>query len=46
MKTYLIFFGKSQSFTFHAFDENGYIENFDEIIKNFDLLESEFFYNR
>jgi hypothetical protein len=43
MKTYLIFFGKSQDFNFHSFDEDGYIENFNLVIKDFDLLESKFF---
>lgn len=43
MKTYLIFFGKSQDFTFHAFDRNGLISDFNTIIKDFDLLESVYF---
>jgi len=44
MKTYLIFFGKSQSFNFYAFDINeGYVANFDTVIKDFDLLESKVF---
>lgn len=40
---YIIFFGKSQSFEFHAFDEKGIINNFDSIIKDFELLESKWF---
>lgn len=40
MKTHLIFFGKSQDFTFLAFDRNGLISDFNSIIKDFDLLES------
>lgn len=43
MRTYLIFFGKSQDFNFYAFDENGYVDNFDNVIKDFDLLESKVF---
>ena len=43
MKTYLIFFGKSQDFNFCAFDENGYVDDFNVIIKDFDLLESDVF---
>lgn len=43
MKTYLLFFGKSQDFTTHVFDNNQYIENFDKVIKDFDLLESKTF---
>lgn len=43
MKTYLIFFGKSQYFTTHAFDNHDYIEDFNTIIKDFDLLESKVF---
>lgn len=41
--TYLIFFGKSQNFSFHVFDSNGYIDNFNNIIKDFDELESKVF---
>jgi hypothetical protein len=41
MKTYLIFFGKSQDFIFYAFDESNRINNFDTVIKDFDKLESE-----
>lgn len=41
--TYLIFFGKSQDFSFHAFDSKSYINNFDTIIKDFDELESKIF---
>ena len=40
MNTYLIFFGKSQDFTLHAFDSSNYIKDFDNIIKDFDELES------
>lgn len=43
MKTYLIFFGKSQYFTTHAFDSHDYIEDFNTVIKDFDLLESKVF---
>ena len=43
MKTYLIFFGKSQYFTTHAFDNSDYIEDFNTVIKDFDLLESKIF---
>ena len=43
MKTYLLFYGKSQYFTTHAFDNNDYIEDFNTIIKDFDLLESKIF---
>ena len=40
---YLIFFGKSQSFTFRVFDRQSFFENFDNIIPGFSLLESEYF---
>lgn len=43
MKKYLLFFGKSQYFTIHAFDNNNYIEDFNTVIKDFDLLESKLF---
>jgi hypothetical protein len=43
MHTYIIFFGKSQDFTFNAFDRNGYIKDFNQVIKDFDLLESGYF---
>ncbi len=43
MKTYLFFFGKSQDFTFEVFDEFGKVNDFNKIIKDFDLLESEYF---
>jgi len=43
MKTYLIFFGKSQAFTFHAFDSQDYISEFSNVIKDFELLESDVF---
>ena len=38
---YLILFGKSQSFSFYAFNENGLVADFNEIIPDFDLLESQ-----
>lgn len=38
---YLIFFGKAQAFIFYAYDENGLISNFNKIIPDFDLLESQ-----
>jgi hypothetical protein len=40
MSTYLLFFGKSQSFLIKAFDESGTLIDFDNIINEFDLLES------
>ena len=43
MKTYLLFFGKSQYFTTYAFDNNDYIKDFNTVIKDFDLLESKIF---
>ena len=43
MQTYIIFFGKSQDFTFNAFDRNGYVPDFNLVIRDFDLLESSFF---
>jgi hypothetical protein len=43
MKTYLFFFGKSQDFTFEVFDEFGKVKDFNKVIKDFDLLESEYF---
>ena len=43
MNTYLIFFGKSQDFTFHAFDNTSYINDFNSVIKDFDELESKVF---
>jgi hypothetical protein len=43
MNTYLIFFGKSQDFTFHAFDNTSYINDFNSVIKDFDELESKLF---
>ena len=43
MKTSLFFFGKSQDFTFEVFDEFGKVNDFNKIIKDFDLLESEYF---
>jgi LysM repeat protein len=43
MDTYLIFFGESQDFTFHAFNEKGYVSDFNSIIKDFNMLASEYF---
>jgi hypothetical protein len=43
MKTYLLFFGKSQDFNAHAFDNSDYIDDFNTVIKDFDLLESKIF---
>jgi hypothetical protein len=43
MKTYLIFFGKSQDFSICAFDTEKHIENFNLVINDFDLLESKIF---
>jgi hypothetical protein len=43
MKNILIFFGKSQDFTFHAFDDQNYLKDFNSIIKNFNDLESQYF---
>ncbi len=43
MKTYLIFFGKSQDFKSVYFDAESKIVNFDLVIKDFDLLESNVF---
>jgi hypothetical protein len=43
MEKYIIFFGKSQSFKFYAFDSKGVVNNFDNIIKDFELLESKWF---
>ena len=40
MNTYFLFFGKSQDFTFYAFDKNGLVPDFNAIIKHFDQLES------
>jgi hypothetical protein len=40
MNNYFILFGKSQDFTFYAFDKNGIVHDFDMIIKHFDQLES------
>ncbi|MCL1938774.1 MAG: hypothetical protein FWF52_10305 [Candidatus Azobacteroides sp.] len=41
--TYLIFFGKSQSFTVRAFDRYSFFENLDQVIPDFSLLESKIF---
>ncbi|MFZ9743092.1 MAG: hypothetical protein ACO3B0_05845 [Chitinophagaceae bacterium] len=43
MNTYIIFFGKSQDFTFYAFDNAGVITDFNSVIRNFDQLESNIF---
>ena len=43
MANYLFFFGKSQDFTTYAFDQNDYIADFNVVIKNFHLLESQYF---
>jgi len=43
MSMYLIFFGKSQDFTIQYYDREQPIEEFDSIIKDFDLLESKIF---
>lgn len=46
MENYLIFFGKSSDFTTYAFNENGYIPNFEKnVFKDFDLLETRFLIN-
>ena len=42
-RTYLLFFGKSQSFSFTAFDNLSAVGNFNETILDFDLLESQLF---
>jgi hypothetical protein len=43
MKTYLLFFGKSQDFTTFAFDNHDSIDDFNSVIKDFNLLESKLF---
>jgi hypothetical protein len=43
MIKHLFFFGKSQSFSFQAFDENEIIEDYDQYIRDFDKLESSVF---
>ncbi len=43
MRKFLIFFGKSQRFNFYAFDEQGLMQNFDDLIKDFPFLESKYF---
>lgn len=43
MKTHLIFFGKSQDFKAVYFNSESKTENFDLVIKDFDLLESNIF---
>jgi hypothetical protein len=43
MGTYLVFFGKSQDFTIQFYDRNNPIDNFNNVIKDFDLLESKIF---
>ena len=42
-RTYLLFFGKSQSFSFTAFDNLSAVADFNETILDFDLLESQLF---
>lgn len=43
METYLIFFGKSQDFNAVYFNTEKKVEDFDKVIKDFDLLESNIF---
>ncbi len=43
MSTYISFFGKSQDFTEKYYDHNGPIHDFNEIIKDFHLMESKTF---
>ncbi len=40
MQTYIIFFGKSQSFRFEAYDSSGHISDFSTIITDLEDLES------
>lgn len=37
---YLLFFGKSQSFTWEAFDQSGHCPNFNQLFPGFEFLES------
>jgi hypothetical protein len=43
MSMYIVFFGKSQDFTACYYDRNNKIDDFNTIIKDFDLLESKTF---
>ena len=43
MNMYIVFFGKSQDFTACYYDRNNKIDDFNTIIKDFDLLESRTF---
>lgn len=43
MENYLIFFGKSQDFTFEVFNKNGSINKSSSVFNNFHLLESQIF---
>jgi hypothetical protein len=43
MGTYLVFFGKSQDFTSLYYDRNGWIADFNSLIRDFSLLESRVF---
>jgi hypothetical protein len=40
METYILFFGKSQSFRFEAYDVNGHVHDFSNVIPDFEDLES------
>ena len=43
MSMYIVFFGKSQDFTSVYYDRNGWIANFNAVIRDFSLLESRVF---
>jgi hypothetical protein len=43
MNNYIVFFGKSQDFRTCFYDSNGFISDFNAIIKDFDKLESRIF---
>ena len=43
MGNYLVFFGKSQDFTSLYYDRNGWVADFNSIIRDFSLLESRVF---
>lgn len=43
MGMYLVFFGKSQDFTSIYYDRNGWVADFNSIIRDFSLLESRVF---
>lgn len=46
MTNYLLFFGKSSEFTTYAFNEEGFVPDFDrKVFKDFDLLETRFLVN-